>query len=96
MPYLQLDVCRPYSPDAKRRLAKELGQIYAVRMQADIKRVSVAIRELTPGGWPTDQRAVLHCRAATAGDAGDPGHGRSTAYEPWGMPTKVVRSMAAA
>ena len=50
MPYLQLDVSEPYSPDAKRRLAKQLGEIYALKMQADVSRVSVAIRELTPGG----------------------------------------------
>ena len=50
MPYLQLDVSRQYSPDAKQQLAKELGRIYSARMAADINRVSVAIRELTPGG----------------------------------------------
>lgn len=50
MPYLQLDVSEQYSPDAKRRLARTLGQIYADRMQADVNRVSVAIRELTPSG----------------------------------------------
>jgi len=50
MPYLQLDVSERYAPDVKQRLAKRLGQIYADRMQADIARVSIAIRELTPGG----------------------------------------------
>jgi phenylpyruvate tautomerase PptA (4-oxalocrotonate tautomerase family) len=50
MPYLQLDVSESYSSDAKRRLAKRLGEIYALKMQADVSRVSVAIRELTPGG----------------------------------------------
>ena len=50
MPYLQLDVSANYSPDVKRRLARDLGRIYADRMQADINRVSIAIRELTPGG----------------------------------------------
>jgi phenylpyruvate tautomerase PptA (4-oxalocrotonate tautomerase family) len=50
MPYLQLDVSKRYSSDAKQRLAKTLGQIYAVKMQADVSRVSVAIRELEPGG----------------------------------------------
>jgi len=50
MPYLQLDVSGQYSPDAKRRLARDLGRIYAEKMQAEINRVSVAIRELTPGG----------------------------------------------
>src|SRR3984893_150668 len=50
MPYLQLDVAESYSLDAKRRLARQLGEIYALKMQADVSRVSVAIRELTPGG----------------------------------------------
>jgi phenylpyruvate tautomerase PptA (4-oxalocrotonate tautomerase family) len=50
MPYLQLDVSESYSPDAKRRLARQLGEIYALKMQADVTRASVAIRELTPGG----------------------------------------------
>lgn len=50
MPYLQLDVSERYASDVKRRLAKKLGQIYADRMQADVNRVSIAIRELTPGG----------------------------------------------
>jgi phenylpyruvate tautomerase PptA (4-oxalocrotonate tautomerase family) len=50
MPYLQLDVSESYSPDVKRRLAKQLGEIYALKMQADVSRVSIAIRELTPGG----------------------------------------------
>lgn len=50
MPYLQLDVSEQYAPDVKRRLAKTLGRIYADRMQADVARVSIAIRELTPGG----------------------------------------------
>ena len=67
MPYLQLDVSESYSPDSKRRLAKQLGRIYANKMQADISRVSVAIRELTPGGlWrctPDEpyQAALLMC-----------------------------------
>jgi phenylpyruvate tautomerase PptA (4-oxalocrotonate tautomerase family) len=67
MPYLQLDVSQSYSPDAKRRLAKQLGHIYAIKMQADVTRVSVAIRELTPGGlWrctPDEpyQAALLMC-----------------------------------
>lgn len=50
MPYLQIDVSANYSPDVKRRLARKLGRIYADKMQADINRVSVAVRELTPGG----------------------------------------------
>ena len=67
MPYLQLDVSQSYSPEAKRRLAKRLGEVYAVKMQADVSRVSVAIRELTSGGlWrctPGDpyEAALLMC-----------------------------------
>jgi phenylpyruvate tautomerase PptA (4-oxalocrotonate tautomerase family) len=49
MPYLQLDVSAHYPTEAKKRLARTLGEIYAYRMQADVQRVSVAIRELTPG-----------------------------------------------
>ena len=67
MPYLQLDVSESYSPDSKRRLAKQLGHIYAIKMQADVTRVLVAIRELTPGGlWRCTadapyQAALLMC-----------------------------------
>jgi phenylpyruvate tautomerase PptA (4-oxalocrotonate tautomerase family) len=50
MPYLQLDVFRSYAPNVKRRLAKRMGEIYALKMQADVSRISVAIRELTQGG----------------------------------------------
>jgi phenylpyruvate tautomerase PptA (4-oxalocrotonate tautomerase family) len=50
MPYLQLDVSGSYAPSVKRRLAKQLGEIYSLKMQADVNRISVAIRELTPGG----------------------------------------------
>ena len=50
MPYLQLDVSGSYAPNLKRRLAKQLGEIYSLKMQADVSRISVAIRELTPGG----------------------------------------------
>lgn len=50
MPYLQLDVAEQYPVQVKQRLAKELGQIYARQMQADVNRVSIAIRELGPGG----------------------------------------------
>lgn len=50
MPYLQLDTPFACSPDAKRRLAKRLGDIYAREMQADINRVTVAIRVLGEDG----------------------------------------------
>lgn len=49
MPYLQLDTPFACSADDKRRLAKRLGDIYARQMQADINRVTIAIRELGEG-----------------------------------------------
>lgn len=50
MPYLQLDVSRAYPTDVKRALARRLGEIYSRIMQADIRRISIAIRELGEGG----------------------------------------------
>lgn len=50
MPYLQLDTPFACSADDKRRLAKRLGEIYARQMQADIDRVTVAIRHLGEDG----------------------------------------------
>jgi phenylpyruvate tautomerase PptA (4-oxalocrotonate tautomerase family) len=50
MPYLQLDVNGHYSSDDKRRLAKEMSETYAEMMSVDIRRISVAIRELGDGG----------------------------------------------
>lgn len=50
MPYLQLDITRPYSPDEKQRLAAAMSDTYARMMSVDIRRISVAIRELGPGG----------------------------------------------
>ena len=51
MPYLQLDVSQEYSVNEKKRLAKRLGDIYADMMQASVKRITVAIRELDGGVW---------------------------------------------
>jgi phenylpyruvate tautomerase PptA (4-oxalocrotonate tautomerase family) len=51
MPYLQLDVSKEYSVADKKRLARRLGEIYADVMQASVKRISVAIRELDGGVW---------------------------------------------
>ena len=51
MPYLQLDVSQEYSVNDKKRLAKRLGDIYADVMQASVKRITVAIRELDGGVW---------------------------------------------
>jgi phenylpyruvate tautomerase PptA (4-oxalocrotonate tautomerase family) len=50
MPYLQLDVSGHYSPDDKRRLAAKMSETYAEMMSVDIRRISVAIRELGDGG----------------------------------------------
>jgi len=49
MPYLQLDVNEHYSVDVKRLLAKRISQTYAQIMAVDIRRISVAIRELGEG-----------------------------------------------
>ena len=51
MPYLQLDVSNEYPVADKKRLARRLGEIYADVMQASVKRISVAIRELDGGVW---------------------------------------------
>lgn len=67
MPYLQIDVPNHYPLLQKQRLAKRMGEIYAETMQADVKRISVAIRELADGGiWRCTegepyQAALLMC-----------------------------------
>jgi len=54
MPYLQLDVNGHYSVDEKRRLATKLCETYSGMMKVDIRRISIAIRELGEGGvWRT-------------------------------------------
>src|SRR3954470_8047813 len=50
MPYLQLDVNGHYSSDDKQRLAAKMCTTYAEMMSVDIRRISVAIRELGDGG----------------------------------------------
>ena len=50
MPYLQLDTPFFYSAETKQRLAKRLGEIYAEKMNSNINRISVAIRQLGGGG----------------------------------------------
>ncbi|WP_044042388.1 hypothetical protein [Caballeronia insecticola] len=50
MPYLQLDVCDHYSVEDKRHLALKMSETYARMMSVDIRRISVAIRELGEGG----------------------------------------------
>lgn len=60
MPYLQLDVNAHYPVADKQRLAARLCETYARMMSVDIRRISVAIRELGEGGvW----RVVEHGRA---------------------------------
>ena len=67
MPYLQLDSPFSYSTEAKQRLAKRLGEIYSQKMNSNINRLSVSIRELGDGGlWRCGERdprpaALLMC-----------------------------------
>lgn len=54
MPYLQLDVTGHYPVETKKQLAAKLCATYAQMMDADIRRISVAIREVGEGGiWRT-------------------------------------------
>ncbi len=50
MPYLQLDVNDHYPTPVKQRLAERMCRTYAEMMSVDIRRISVAIRELGEGG----------------------------------------------
>jgi len=50
MPYLQLDVNDHYPAETKRLLAARLSETYAQTMSMDMRRISVAIRELGAGG----------------------------------------------
>lgn len=50
MPYLQLDLNDHYPTADKRKLAKAMSETYAHMMSVDIRRISVAIRELGEGG----------------------------------------------
>ena len=50
MPYLQLDVNAHYPVETKQRLAARMCETYADMMSVDIRRISVAIRELGDGG----------------------------------------------
>ena len=49
MPYLQLDLCGHCSVADKKHLAAKLSETYARMMSVDIRRISVAIRELGEG-----------------------------------------------
>jgi len=50
MPYLQLDLNDHYAIEVKKRLAAAICQTYSRMMSVDIRRISVAIRELGEGG----------------------------------------------
>ena len=50
MPYLQLDVVGPHPAADKKRLARRMSETYSAMMSVDIRRISVAIRELGEGG----------------------------------------------
>ncbi|GAB3252513.1 hypothetical protein [Chitinimonas naiadis] len=49
MPYLQLDVNGHYPIGVKQRLAGQMAETYAAMMSVDIRRISIAIRELGEG-----------------------------------------------
>ena len=49
MPYLQLDVNGSYPTELKKRLVQEMSTTYADMMTVDIRRISIAIRELGEG-----------------------------------------------
>ena len=50
MPYLQLDLNQHYDMADKQKLAKAMSETYARMMSVDVRRISVAIRELGEGG----------------------------------------------
>jgi phenylpyruvate tautomerase PptA (4-oxalocrotonate tautomerase family) len=50
MPYLQLDTPKRHTAEDKKRLAAAMCETYARMMSVDIRRISVAIRELGDGG----------------------------------------------
>lgn len=67
MPYIQLEVVNRYTVETKKRLAKAIGVAYAEIMQADVRRITVTIRELGEGAvwrcsedepWPA---AIMMC-----------------------------------
>lgn len=50
MPYLQLDVNDSYPVTVKQALARKMSLTYARLMTVDIRRISIAIREVGQGG----------------------------------------------
>ena len=56
MPYLQLDVNESYPIESKKELALRMSRTYASMMSVDIRRITVAVRELGPGAvWRIPQ-----------------------------------------
>ena len=56
MPYLQLDVSGHHPTADKKKLAAAMSATYASMMSVDVRRISVAIRELGEGGvWRTTE-----------------------------------------
>ena len=57
MPYLQLDLNGHYPVATKQKLAGKLSATYARMMSVDIRRISVAFRELRDGSvWRVVER----------------------------------------
>src|ERR1700748_3263505 len=50
MPYLQLDVNKHFTAEVKQRFAEKMSRTYAEMMTVDIRRITVAVRELGVGG----------------------------------------------
>jgi hypothetical protein len=50
VPYLQLDVNGHYPAPDKKLLAAKMSETYSRMMSVDIRRISVAVRELGEGG----------------------------------------------
>lgn len=50
IPYLQLDTPGHHEPATKQRLARLMAETYSRLMTVDIRRISVAVRELGDGG----------------------------------------------
>lgn len=64
MPYLQLDVNGRHAAADKKRLAKQLSETYARLMSVDMRRISIAIREVgraACGAWSTANRSRCRC-----------------------------------
>src|SRR6266852_3734268 len=67
MPYLQLDVNDRYPTEDKKRLAARLCDTYSRMMSVDIRRISIAIREIGEGGvWRTIDGEPVHFESKDA------------------------------